>query len=638
MTCGTGVDKSWAQAPVEVGAMTEPLPLQGNLAYFKEADAPLSIEQLLQRNPSFTAVKSPVANFGYTADRQNVKPIWLRFNLNNQSSKARPLYTQVNFWCFDSLQFFLVVRDSVRVATASIGWQTPVEQRFVYSRHFLFPFTLNPNEEATAYIRVLKSRGTQIMPLTVLPQSAFNRVTQTEYLFWGGTLFALAFVTLMTFFFYLTTRVSIYYKYTLTLVGLTGFFVINEGFLNQFAFSAQSWLPGQNIYFLFPLLIFYTQLIFIRSFLTLRKTPAYRWHYIAKGVLISGIFCLFTLVIERFVILPIGLESVLMRIFTLCYWLPMPVIGAYIFISLYRGYHVNETVFYLIAVTPFYVLNFGQILANFGILDTTPAVAYYAYLGLAALWEVLVLTLGLAYRYRFLRDHKEKLVHQQGEQQRLVYEAEVRALAVHNTLLLEKARIGRDLHDNVGAHLSFVVTNLGAIIRQAERQPLVSTGEWTTQLRQLVGTTREAIGMLRETIWAVHQDELTLADFGNRLQQYIDRSIPDTDGLLVHLKVHGELQKPLTSGQVLNLFRIVQEALNNIVKHADASRVRIALTAQPENRIHLQISDNGRGLTEQTIDTLDQHYGLRNMQRRAEELGGQFRIYSAQGTTVEIDL
>ncbi len=635
---GAGLKMARSQPLVEVSSLTEPLPLQGQLAYLRDSTQHLQINDILRQQLPFEPVRSPVANFGYTANRQQVKPIWLRFELNNAGNQALPLYTQVNFWCFDSLQFYLVVRDSVHLATASVGWQTPVERRLVHSRHFLFPFTLQPHQQATAYIRVLKSRGTQIVPVSVLPQAIFNEVVQMEYLMWGGVLFALAFVTFMSFFFYLTLSDRVYFKYMLTLASITGFFGINEGFLNQFAFSVQAWLPKQNIYFLFPLLLFYSQLVFVRAFLSLRRKPAYRWHRLGTGVLICGGICLFFLVIERFVVLPPILEELFMRFFTVCYWLPIPIIGAYIFISIVRRYHVQQAWYYLIAVTPFYTLNFGQILANFGFIPTYPALAYYAYLAVAALFEVLVLSLGLAYRYKLLRDESDTHTHQRIEQQRLTYEAEVRTLAAQNTLLLEKERIGRDLHDNVGAHLSVVITSLVGMVRQADKQPVISTRDWTVPLRQLIDITREAVGMLRDTIWAVHHDELTLAEFGDRLRQYVDRTVPDAGGLMVNVTVAGELTEPLTSGQVLNLFRIVQEALNNVVKHANASRVRVSLDAQPHNHIHLQISDNGRGLSNHTIERVDGHYGLQNMQRRAEELGGQFRIYSDEGTTVEVEV
>lgn len=634
---GPGLVGVRAQPLVEVTSLTELHSLQGQLAFLCDS-AHLTIDDLVRERPRFEPVRSPVANFGYTATRGEVKPIWLRFTLNNATNQPLPLYAQINFWCFDSLRLYLVVGDSVHLARASVGWQTPVEQRFVYSRHFLFPFTLQPRQRATAYVRVLKSRGTQIVPVSVLPQAMFNATVQREYLLWGGVLFALAFVTFMSFFFYLTLNDRVYFKYMLTLACITGFFGINEGFLNQYAFSVQGWLPQQNIYFLFPLLLFYSQLVFVRAFLSLRHKPARRWHHIGTGVLVSGCICLFFLVIERFVTLPSGLEQLFMRFFTVCYWLPIPVIGAYIGINIVRRYHVQQAWYYLIAVTPFYTLNFGQVLANFGLIPTYRVLAYYDYLAMAALFEVLVLSLGLAYRYKMLRDDSEQQTHRRIDQQRLTYEAEVRTLAAQNTLLLEKERIGRDLHDNAGAHLSFVITGLTSIVRQTDKQLVVSSPDWTVHLRQLIDITREAVGMLRDTIWAVHHDELTLAEFGSRLRQYVDRTVTDTGSLAVTVSITGELTRSLTSGQVLNLFRIVQEALHNVVKHADASRVRVTLNAQPNKHIHLQISDNGRGLTSRTIDRVDGHYGLQNMQRRAEELGGQFRIYSQEGTTVDIEV
>jgi signal transduction histidine kinase len=78
---------------------------------------------------------------------------------------------------------------------------------------------------------------------------------------------------------------------------------------------------------------------------------------------------------------------------------------------------------------------------------------------MAALFEVLVLTFGLAYRYEIDRDQTERLIGEQTHQQQRIYQAELQTLAMKNGLLIEKTRIARDLHDSVGAHLAFVVTN-----------------------------------------------------------------------------------------------------------------------------------------------------------------------------------
>ncbi|MGV2788304.1 histidine kinase, partial [Clostridium perfringens] len=88
------------------------------------------------------------------------------------------------------------------------------------------------------------------------------------------------------------------------------------------------------------------------------------------------------------------------------------------------------------------------------------------------------------------------------------------------------------------------------------------------------------------------------------------------------------------------LWRIGQEALNNVSKHADTKEVTIVLTLQ-ENEVELRIEDHGRGITKQRLNELTRHsIGLSSMRERAESLGGQFRLYSVyrEGTIIEVSL
>ena len=153
--------------------------------------------------------------------------------------------------------------------------------------------------------------------------------------------------------------------------------------------------PGKTFIFYFPLILFYSQLTFVRQFLNLRDTPSRRWHTVGTVVLGGGVLCLIALTAEWFAPLTPTLELVMVRLFTAFYWLPLPVIVAYIVISIVRRYHVQEAWLYLVAITPFYALNLGLVFANFGWLPTYAPVACFAYYAPAALFEVLVLMVGL---------------------------------------------------------------------------------------------------------------------------------------------------------------------------------------------------------------------------------------------------
>ncbi|MGV3557576.1 sensor histidine kinase [Larkinella arboricola] len=635
----------WLLSPVFAGAAQPVIPIppdapavaiNHDIWFIQDSSHRLTIHEVLRAEGAFRPNLSPVPNFGYTSGNQHTNPVWLRFRLHNTSGQLQALFCEIDFLAFDELQLFIADGQNLLYTSPIYGWQNPVTQKTVYHRNYWFPFTLPASKEVTCYVRVFKSRGVQVVPITIRPQNILNTYILKDYGFWGGIFAVFIFVIVISFFFYLTTFDWIYGKYILCILGLGGYFFINDGFLYQFFFDSQFWMPNRNVYFVFPLLLFFFQLLFVRSFLSLENTPSRLWHRVATVALLGGIFCLISLLAEWVLYVPPAVELILMRLFILFYWLPMPLIWAFIVINLIQRYRVQEAWLYLVAVSPFYVLNFMVILCNLQILPTYTFLESYENFALAALFEVMILTFGLAYRYKLIRDYNEQLNDERTQQQRLTYEAHVESLQLKNESLQEKERIARDLHDNVGAQLSFIVNSLQQIGRQADKQNGANALQLSSQLRSIVDYTREAIQMLRDTIWAIHQESFTLEEFEERISHYVSRYFQQMEALQITIQTEGRLNQPLTSVQALNMFRIMQEALHNVVKHAQATEVTVLLSAREDGTFQLSVSDNGNGLSWVQGDSLDHHYGLQNMKKRAEELGGQFRIYSNHGTVVEV--
>lgn len=637
----------WLLAPVFARADQPVIPISsGNstilidhdLWFVHDTSNRLTIDQVQRPEiaAQFQPNSSPIPNFGYTSGSQHAHPVWLRFRLKNTTGQVQALFSEIDFWAFDELQLFITDGQKTLYNSPVYGWKTPLTDKMVYHRNYWFPFTLPAGMEVTCYVRAFKSRGVQVIPITIRPQATLDTFVLKDYAFWGGIFAIFLFVTVISLFFYLTTFDPIYAKYILCVIGLAGYFFINDGFLYQFFFDTQFRMPNRNIYFVFPLLLFFFQLLFVRSFLSLEKTPSRLWHRIATVALVGGIFCLVSLMAEWVLYVSPTVELILMRLFIVFYWLPMPLIWAFIIINLIQRYRTQEAWLYLVAVSPFYTLNFLIILCNFRVLPTYAFLESYENYALAALFEVVVLTFGLAYRYKLIRDRNEQLNEERNHQLRLVYEAHVQGLQLKNESFHEKERIARDLHDNVGAQLSFIVNSLQQIGRQAEKQVVANTHQLSSQLRSVVDYTREAIKMLRDTIWAIHQESFTLEEFEDRINHYVSRYFQQIEPLQVNIHTEGTLSQPLTSVQALNMFRIMQEALHNVVKHAQATEVTVLLSAKEDGSFQLSVSDNGNGLSWDQDESLDNHYGLQNMKKRAEELGGHFRIYSDRGTVVEV--
>ncbi|MEO1434995.1 MAG: sensor histidine kinase, partial [Bacteroidota bacterium] len=218
---------------------------------------------------------------------------------------------------------------------------------------------------------------------------------------------------------------------------------------------------------------------------------------------------------------------------------------------------------------------------------------------------------------------------------RLRLQRQQKQLEIRENLVKERERISRDLHDNVGAQLTQIINKLdvtGFKLNQGSKLNL------TEGIEDISDTARDTITQLRETIWAIQQAEFTLPQFEQRVRQYLNQylnGLPQPESFEVIMPVDYPLN--LSSNQALNLFRIIQEATQNVVKHAQANQLRIQLEPAYAAVWQLTIKDNGIGFD--INDQPEGHYGLQNMNSRAESMNGQLHLESTPGigSTIRIE-
>jgi two-component system, NarL family, sensor histidine kinase LiaS len=217
----------------------------------------------------------------------------------------------------------------------------------------------------------------------------------------------------------------------------------------------------------------------------------------------------------------------------------------------------------------------------------------------------------------------------------------LKLLAERNALLAEQAhqlavveernRLARDLHDSVSQQL-FSITMLAA----AARELVVHNPQQAAQ--HLAGLQQAAQQALHETRSLIHElrpAALNSQGLGPALRQYV-QEFRNREGLAVELHVADERRLPLA--HELALFRIVQEALANVARHAHASSVALQLWHEP-GQVVLRVADNGQGFDPQHPPRTG-GVGMGSMAERARELGGQLTIASrpGQGTTITATL
>lgn len=200
------------------------------------------------------------------------------------------------------------------------------------------------------------------------------------------------------------------------------------------------------------------------------------------------------------------------------------------------------------------------------------------------------------------------------QQQLLKFERE-------NALLLERQRLMHDMHDGLG---SVLLSTLAAIEQRHMPQEAVAEA-----LRSCV----EDLRLVIDSLEPMEHDLVTLlATIRYRLGQRLDAA-----GLALEWDIHDLPPLPwLESPESLHVLRLVQEALTNVLKHAQASRVRVA-TRNLGNKVEIHIEDDGCGFDP---DAVTPGRGLRSQNRRAERLGGELQIDSApdRGTSLRLQL
>lgn len=185
-------------------------------------------------------------------------------------------------------------------------------------------------------------------------------------------------------------------------------------------------------------------------------------------------------------------------------------------------------------------------------------------------------------------------------------------------ILEDRKRISRELHDNIGANLTVfkeMITNL----------------EKTDQIQEMKQLTEETIQELRKSVWLLNHEKSSLEEWVIRLKEYF-RHIKKVE-IFCHTTTIGN---PVFHASILTeLFRVIQEGVNNALKHASCSEIKITIRLV-ENSLNMTIEDNGSGLGSEAV----MGFGLQNMRERISSIHGKisFDHVANSGTKISVNV
>lgn len=185
----------------------------------------------------------------------------------------------------------------------------------------------------------------------------------------------------------------------------------------------------------------------------------------------------------------------------------------------------------------------------------------------------------------------------------------------------EKNRIAREIHDGIGTNL----VQLKLLMNMADKDEDIKT-----KLTHLID---EGISEMRELIWVAEKDAVRISE----LVSYLESRLNQIQNILpIHIKAGIANDVILPATLKLNIIRLVQEAVTNILKHAGATKISVEFIQNNDN-LTIKIADNGKGF-DTSLDPTGN--GLRNMRKRCDEIGAKLSVASTVnlGTTIQIEI
>jgi ligand-binding sensor domain-containing protein/signal transduction histidine kinase len=214
-----------------------------------------------------------------------------------------------------------------------------------------------------------------------------------------------------------------------------------------------------------------------------------------------------------------------------------------------------------------------------------------------------------------------------------LYRLRVRRMALQFRVVNdERNRIAREIHDNLAQDILGISVQLELVARLMPAAAETAKAH-VDRARMLV---RNSMTEARRYVWDLRSQELQKKDLPTALRDTAKRLTAESNIETV-VEVAGPL-RPLPASVETNLLRIGQEAINNVVKHAGANRIEVALNFDTRG-VRLSVGDNGRGF-DSSQPIADGHFGLIGIRERAEQIGGVMSVDTAidRGTQIAVDV
>lgn len=231
------------------------------------------------------------------------------------------------------------------------------------------------------------------------------------------------------------------------------------------------------------------------------------------------------------------------------------------------------------------------------------------------LFLTILLTLLAITSYIYIKFRRKQALAKQAALELSLHEQKVK-----NKIQEERLRISRELHDNIGSHLTLI---------NALTEEFDDNDNKAKKVRKSILLSMKE---LRKTVWLLNKESNSIDEIVIRLRDFL--SSTRDNGINIQIQATGNTNTMLDDIQTTHLFRTIQEAVNNAIKYAQCNEIKISLNIDENNMVNFEIIDNGKGFDKENTNS---NNGLTNMKFRMEQLKGELFIESqpGMGTTIK---
>lgn len=529
------------------------------------------------------------------------------FTLKNQLGTPKTIVLQLTYVFIEEIVLYKLENSTFNpIYKTGIAHQLsskPKEHRL-----FALPIALRPNEIASFQLKLKKEQGKPLVTSVVLKsENTFEKQSFIQQIF-IGSYFGISLLSIIfSLFIFSFLRSSVYLIYA-TYVMFLGLFISSYiGVFSQVFLSEHDKLDKYMHYVIFSEISLILFALFSQKILEAKTymPKLKKGIEVLLGVVIIlrlSLHFIFTKVFENAV-------SIFMKIWYSIFIILIGIIMVQI-IMYYRKNNKRTSLFALAYVFMIFGTMASILYHSYGLIDTyfydLPMLFYTSFL------EILFLTFTVVFMVKDIYDERNFL------SEKIVLKEKENLMAFIKGEDQERQRIGKELHDNIGSKLSFLKRFVSDKFKDEK-----------------VTETIDAIcNDVRNLSHEISPSDLKIVGFKNAVEE-LSKTLSNQTSLNVDFSSF-QFPKTLNEDVATQLYRVVQEAFNNILKHATAKHVEVQLMGH-EDSVTISIEDDGNGFDVLKTET---GLGIKNMQSRIQQIRGTFSLDSVlkKGTSILISI